>query len=69
MVWQGCVSSPHRGPEQDWDVVALVEYPSRKAFLEMAMSEEMRKAHHHREGGLEATVLLACRPATEDWRG
>lgn len=48
--------------EQDWDVVALVEYPSRKAFIEMAMSKQMNDIHHHREAGLEKTVLLACRP-------
>ena len=46
--------------EQDWDVIALVEYPSRKAFLEMAMSKQMNDIHHHREAGLERTVLLAC---------
>jgi uncharacterized protein (DUF1330 family) len=70
MVWQGRAEQLLiGGPEQDWDVVALVEYPSRKAFLDMAMSEEMRKAHHDREGGLEATVLLACRPVSEgEWR-
>lgn len=47
--------------EQDWDMVALVEYPSRKAFIEMATGKQMGEIHHDREAGLERTVLLACR--------
>lgn len=63
MLWQGRAEQLLIGEEaeQDWDLVALVEYPSRKAFLEMAMSKQMNDIHHHREAGLERTVLLACR--------
>lgn len=44
----------------DWDSVALVEYPSRKAFVEMVSTPEYEQAHEHRESGLERTVLIAC---------
>jgi uncharacterized protein (DUF1330 family) len=50
----------------DWDAVALVRYPDRTAFLEMASSEAYQEAHHHREAGLERTVLLAMTPGA-DW--
>lgn len=62
-LWAGRAEQLLIGDEaaQDWDVVALVEYPSRKAFIEMAMSKQMNDIHHHREAGLEKTVLLACR--------
>ncbi len=46
--------------EQDWDSVALVQYPSRKAFIEMVSTPEYEQAHEHRESGLERTVLIAC---------
>jgi uncharacterized protein (DUF1330 family) len=46
----------------DWDSVALVQYPSRKAFIEMVTTPEYEKAHEHRESGLERTVLIACTP-------
>jgi uncharacterized protein (DUF1330 family) len=46
-----------------WDAVALVRYPSRKAFLDMVSQPDYQKAHEHREGGLERTVLLAMTPA------
>ena len=45
-----------------WDLVALVSYPSRSAFMEMVTSPSYEKAHEHRERGLDRTVLLACEP-------
>jgi uncharacterized protein (DUF1330 family) len=45
---------------QGWDSVALVQYPSRKAFIEMVSTPEYEQAHEHRESGLERTVLIAC---------
>ena len=63
MLWIGKVDQTLIGPvEEDWDAIALVQYPSRKAFIDMATSKEYDKAHEHREGGLERTVLLACTP-------
>jgi uncharacterized protein (DUF1330 family) len=47
-------------PDEDWDAVALVQYPSRKAFIDMTTSKEYEAAHEHRESGLERTVLIAC---------
>jgi len=47
-----------------WDAIALVEYPSRKAFLEMVGRKDYQQAHTHREAGLERTVLLATTPRT-----
>ncbi len=41
----------------DWDSVALVQYPSRKAFIDMVTTPDYEKAHEHRESGLERTVL------------
>jgi uncharacterized protein (DUF1330 family) len=45
-----------------WDMVALVSYPSRAAFMDMVTSPNYEKAHEHRERGLDRTVLLACEP-------
>jgi len=42
-----------------WDAIALVEYPSRQAFIDMVSQPDYQKAHTHREAGLERTVLLA----------
>jgi uncharacterized protein (DUF1330 family) len=60
IIWHGRAEQLLIG-EEDWDAVALVEYPSRKAFMEMAMSKQMGDIHHNREAGLDRTVLIACR--------
>jgi uncharacterized protein (DUF1330 family) len=48
--------------DDDWDLVALVSYPSRSAFMEMVTSPKYEQAHEHRARGLDRTVLLACEP-------
>jgi len=64
MLWLGKVDQTLIGDidANGWDAIALVQYPSRKAFIEMTTSKEYEGAHEHREGGLERTVLLACTP-------
>ena len=45
-----------------WDLMMLVRYPSRKAFLEMANNPEYLKVHAYREEALEDAVLYATDP-------
>ncbi len=49
---------------ETWDILMLVQYPSRKAFLEMANNPDYLKAHKFREEALERAVLYATDPAT-----
>jgi uncharacterized protein (DUF1330 family) len=67
VLWIGKVDQTLIGDldADDWDSIALVQYPSRKAFVEMTTSKEYDAAHEHRESGLERTVLLACTPRLE----
>ena len=44
---------------ETWDVLMLVRYPSRKAFLQMANDPEYIKIHSFREEALERAVLYA----------
>lgn len=44
--------------EDQWDVVALVEYPSSEAFVKIAMSPDVAKFGIHREAGLEGQLLM-----------
>lgn len=50
---------------EDWDVVMLVRYPSRKAFLRMANDPEYLKIHGYREKALERAVLYAMDQTTD----
>ena len=56
------------GSAGDWDQIAIVEYPSRTAFLEMLADPEYQAATVHRSAGLESTVLLATTPLVDSSR-
>ena len=47
-----------------WDLMMLVQYPSRKAFIRMINDPEYLKAHRFREEGVEQAVLYATDPLT-----
>lgn len=51
------------GPdESEWDLCALVEYPSRAAFLEMTTSPEYGEIAAHRANALADSRLILARP-------
>ncbi len=47
---------------QRWDSLILVEYPTRRAFIEMIGSPEYRAIQHLRDLSLERSVLYATNP-------
>jgi uncharacterized protein (DUF1330 family) len=66
VIWSGRAEQILIGdPAEDWDVVLLVQYPSRSAFVEMVTTPEYEQAHEHRESGLERTIVVACSPRTD----
>lgn len=42
----------------EWDMVLLVKYPSRKAFLGMVTNPGYQKEHEHRAAGVEEARLI-----------
>ena len=67
LLWQGRADQVVIGDDDgdDWDMVLLVEYPSRKTFLEMSGSKEYEKVGEHRTSALIDSRLFAC---TEQFR-
>lgn len=62
MIFGGTVDGLMLGEcEELWDQVALVEYPSRAAFLEMVMSPEYHAIEVHREAGLAGQLNIGTR--------
>ena len=55
--------------EQLWDEVALAQYPSRAAFLQMAMSPEYQEIAIHREAGLEGQLNIETSPTLAEHLG
>ena len=44
--------------EDLWDSVAIAQYPSRKAMLEMLMDPDYQKSEEHRAAGLEGQLNI-----------
>ncbi len=60
VVWSGRVDGQVIGDGADgFHMAALMEYPSRKAFVEIATSKEVAEIGVHRSAGLEGQWLLA----------
>ncbi|MFO0691240.1 MAG: DUF1330 domain-containing protein [Myxococcota bacterium] len=59
-LWIGRIDSQVIGEgAEGYQVAALVEYPSRRVFVELATSAEMQEIGVHRAAGLEGQWLLA----------
>jgi uncharacterized protein (DUF1330 family) len=61
VIFAGPVTSTVIG-EQSWDSILLIEYPSRKVFVEMITSAEYQAIHHFRDEALERGELHAVSP-------
>jgi uncharacterized protein (DUF1330 family) len=64
VIWAGTPSIALLG-EGSWDLVALVEYPTRQAFLEMVGSPEYQEIAHLRTEALARGELHPIDPADE----
>ncbi len=59
-VWVGRIDSQAIGQgAEEFQMAAIVEYPSRKVFVEIATSPEVGEIGVHRAAGLEGQWLLA----------
>jgi hypothetical protein len=47
-----------------WDRVAVVRYPTRRAFIDMQSRSDFRERHVHKEAGMAATIVMGCVPMT-----
>lgn len=47
--------------EELWDMIAIAEYPSRKAMLQMVQSPEYQAITHHRDAGLAGQLNIATK--------
>jgi uncharacterized protein (DUF1330 family) len=62
VIWTGRVERMAIGEGgEHFDMVALVEYPSRQAFVEIATDPYVQEIGKHRAAGLEGQWLVACR--------
>ena len=59
-IWSGRVDSMVIGEsDEDFHVIALVEYPNRAAFVDIAGSDHLASIGKHRSAGLASQWLIA----------
>jgi hypothetical protein len=51
---------------EDWDRIAIVRYPTRRAFIEMQTRKDFAEKHVHKNAGMLRTILPCCTPANAD---
>lgn len=52
--------------EELWDVIALVEYPSLKAFQTMILAPDYQEIARHRDAGLAGQLNIKIKAAPEN---
>ncbi|HEX3433008.1 MAG TPA: DUF1330 domain-containing protein [Solirubrobacteraceae bacterium] len=61
LLWAGVCGAALIGPSDvEWDVAAVVRYPSRSAFLEMVSDADYQATTAHRSAGLADSRLIPC---------
>lgn len=64
MIYGGDVTMTLIGDVPDgWDMIALAGYPSRKAMMEMTMSDAYRAIEVHRDAGLAGQLNIETVPS------
>lgn len=67
-VYNGRVAKRFVG-DDDWHAVALVSYPTRRAFYDLTTSDAYMEIHPFREDGLEKTMVYATSPLDQKKAG
>jgi uncharacterized protein (DUF1330 family) len=61
LLWAGACDAALIGPsDPEWDVAAVVRYPSRAAFLLMVADPDYQATTAHRSAGLADSRLIPC---------
>lgn len=47
-----------------WDRIGIVQYPTRRSFIEMQSRQDFRAKHEHKEAGMERTIVFGVPPHT-----
>ena len=59
IIFSGIVSRLLIGEVEDmWDMIAIAEYPNKKAMLKMISDKDYRESEKHRSAGLEGQLNI-----------
>ncbi|MBI2802983.1 MAG: DUF1330 domain-containing protein [Gammaproteobacteria bacterium] len=63
-----CIAHVVAPPSERWDDLLLVEYPTRRAFVDALTSKEYRAISFHRTAALQDSRLIAFRGGAVSFR-
>ena len=66
IVYVAEVDATPLGDGTQWDRVAIVKYPTRRAFIEMQERKDFQDKHVHKEAGMDKTFVIGCQPMELD---
>ena len=62
IVFAADVDTQLLGDPPPWDRVAVVKYPTRRAFADMQDLDVFRERHVHKDAGMEQTIIIGTQP-------
>jgi len=62
IVFFATVDTQLLGDAPSWDRVAVVKYPTRRAFVEMSNSPAFEAKHVHKDAGMAQTIVIGGQP-------
>ncbi len=62
IVFVGDVDAQLLGDSPRWDRVAVVKYPTRRAFIAMQSRTNFVEKHVHKDAGMAQTIVMGCQP-------
>lgn len=62
LVFLATVDTQLLGATPPWDRVAVVRYPTRRAFIDMQAREDFTEAHVHKDAGMAQTIVIGGVP-------
>ena len=60
-----CFTADVAGASEDWDRVAVVRYPTRRAFIKMQSRKDFQEKHVHKEAGMDHTIVMGTLPVDD----
>ncbi len=61
-VFFGDVEQQLLGDGTVWDRIGVVKYPTRKSFIDMQSLPSFQESHHHKDAGMESTIVMGTQP-------
>ncbi len=64
-VFFGDVEDQLLGEAPVWDRIGVVQYPTRRSFMDVQSLPTFQESHRHKDAGMESTIVLGTQPMAQ----